>query len=170
MTLVVDFSDFPDAIKRFRDSEAEPCAFYKKVGDSIELTFVNPRTQVQIVSGFSGAEEEAVAALSQHGICVQKGVWVTEASLEHLARLAGEGYIVSVAYETNKGPGLWVDAFPYPPTEGGALRYLFEEFVSEGYLGERDFELFVHDTKPIVRIIGPEEIEKFLAQKRSSSI
>ncbi len=168
MTLVVDYEGFAEALKKFGEG-GKDCVFLKKVGDSVHLTYVNPRSGIQIVSFASGNEVKVKAELESAGLCTMPGTWVTEASLEHLAQLTTESYVAAVAYDTRKGPGLWLDAFPTPPTEGAVLRAIFDEFVSEGLIDERAFEQFIHDAKPVVRILDPEDIERFIKQKAGTS-
>ena len=163
VTLVVDYGEFADAVKRY--GEAEQCVMYKRVGDSVHLTYVCPNSGVLVVSFFVGSDEEAKRDLEAAGFCVTKGTWVTEASLEHLSQVVGDAYIVGVSYETRHGPGLWLDAFPTPPSEGTVLRAVFDEFVSEGQLGEDNFEEFLREARPQVRILAPNDIERFLEQK-----
>jgi len=164
MTLVVDFASFAAAVKRYGEG-ADDCIYYKKAGETIHLTFVNPKTGVQIISFSTGKEDDVRKGLLDEGLCMMKGTWVTEASLEHLAQLTSDTYIAAVSYETRNGPGLWVDAFPAPPTEGGVLRSIFDEFVSEGLLDEGGFEQFIHEAKPQVRILDPDDIDRFIKQK-----
>ena len=45
------------------------------------------------------------------------------------------------------------------------LRAIFEEFVSEGLIDERSFETFIAEARPIVRILDPEDLERFVKQK-----
>lgn len=164
MTLVVDFQDFAASVKRFGKGQ-DDCVFYKRAGDSIHLTYVNPDKGIQIVSFRQGTEQAAKEEIEGHGFCASKGVWVTEASLEHLAQLTSETYIAAVSYDTKRGPGLWVDAYPAPPSEGSVLRAIFEEFVSEGLIDERAFEQFIQEAKPLVRILEPADVDRFIKQK-----
>jgi len=168
MTLVVDFAGFVDAVRRYGVGGNE-CVYTTRKGETVHLTYVNPQTGVQIVSFLNGSEDAARAKLDEVGLGTAKGTWVTEASLEHLAQLTSETYVAAVAYDTRKGPGLWVDSYPFPPTEGGVLRAIFDEFVSEGILDERAFEQFIHDAKPVVRILEPVDLERFIKQKSSES-
>ena len=166
MTLVVDFAEFAEAVRRFgRDDDC--CIMHRRMGDSTQFTYVNPNNGVQIVALHVGSESDGIKELKSQGFETMRGTWVTESSLEHLAQLAGETYVAAVAYETKKGPGLWLDAYPYAPTEGTILRAVFEEFVSEGLSGEGDFEVFIHEAKPIVRILSPQEAERFLRMKQA---
>lgn len=164
VTLVVEFAQFVEAVRRFGEPEGG-CVLRKVVGDVVHLTHVNASAGVQIVSLFQGGEEDVERTLSAEGLRTMRGVWVTEASLEHLARVAGEAHIAAVAYQTPDGPGVWMDAFPTPPSEGEVLRAIFDEFVTEGLLVARDFDTFLDEAKPQVRVLGPEEIERFLKQK-----
>lgn len=166
MTLVVDFPEFADAVRR-HSRDGDCCVMHRRVGDSTQFSYVNPDTGVQVVSMLVGTEADALKKLEQAGFKTMKGTWVTEASLELLAQLSGETFVAAVAYETRLGPGLWMDCYPYPPTEGTVLRTIFEEFVSEGFLGKGDFEVFLHEAKPMVRILSPSDLERFMKQKAS---
>lgn len=165
MTLVVDFSEFGQSVKRYGLSD-ECVVYVKPVADSVHLTYVNPQSGIQIVSFYAGTETAAREKLEGLGFRAAKGTWVTEASLEHLARIAGEGTIVAVAYETPDGPGLWLDAWPTPVLDSTALKSLFEEFVAEGHLREDQYEEFLEHAKPVVQILSPEDVQRFIAQKR----
>jgi hypothetical protein len=164
MTLVVDFSEFCDAVKRFGAGDGD-CVMHRRVRGSVLLTYVNAQSGVQVVSFHPGPEQDAIAAVQARGLCLMKGMWATEASLEHLEQIAGEAYIAAVSYETKDGPGLWMDAYPVPPSEGSVLRGIFDEFVSEGLLSESDFERFIHEARPIVRVLDPDHVERFLKMK-----
>lgn len=165
MTLVVDFAEFPEAVTQFK-SDGECCVMYRRVGDSTHFTYVNPQLGVQVVSMQFGSEKDGIADLESRGFATLRGMWVTDASLEHLEQLAGDTYVAAVAYETKKGPGLWIDAYPYPPTEGTVLRTVFEEFVNQGLLDEREFERFIQEGKPMVRVLSPTDAEQYLKEKR----
>ncbi len=166
MTLVVDFAEFVESVKRYGCDEG-PCVYYKVMDDSVHLSYANPEKGIQIISYVVGDEQTAKKELESKGIMAKKGSWVTEASLEHLAQLTGEAYVAAVAYETRQGPGLWLDAFPTPPSEGTVLRSIFEEFVTEGLLDEKDYERFLTDARPQVRILKPVEIDTFIKAKRA---
>jgi len=164
MVLVVDYPSFVPSVKRYASGE-DDCVYIKRAGESLLLSYVNPRSGVQVLAFGIGREEDVIARLEQEGLCVATGLWVTEASLEHLAQVSNETYVAAVAYETKKGPGLWVDAYATPPSEGSVLRAIFEEFVSEGLIDERSFETFIAEARPIVRILDPEDLERFVKQK-----
>lgn len=134
----------------------------------MHLTYADPKSGVHVSSFCVGTEDEVTAKLKAEGFETMRGMWVSEASLEHLAKLSGETYVAAVAYTTRTGPGLWMDAYPTPPSEGTVLRAIFEEFVAEGYVGENEFERFLELGNPTVRILGPLEIEKFLKQKQTA--
>lgn len=168
MVLVVDYPSFVPAVQRYGTGEND-CVYTKRAGDSLLLSYVNPATGVQVLAFGIGKEEDVVARLEAEGHCVARGLWVTEASLEHLAQIANETYVAAVAYETRKGPGLWIDAYATPPTEGAVLRAIFEEFVSEGLIDERSFETFIAEARPQVRILDPEDLERFVKQKAAST-
>lgn len=164
MVLVVDYPSFVPAVKRYTNGE-DDCIYLKRAGDSLLLSYVNPHTGIQVLAFGIGKEDDIVARLEGEGLCVAKGLWVTEASLEHLSQLSNDTYVAAVAYETRKGPGLWIDAYATPPSEGSVLRAIFEEFVSEGLIDESSFETFIAEARPIVRILDPEDMVRFVKQK-----
>lgn len=164
MTLVVDYPSFVPAVRRYGEG-ADDCVYLKRAGDSLLLSYVNPRSGIQVLAYGIGSEDEIVARLEEEGLCSSKGLWVTEASLEHLAQASNETYIAAVSYETRRGPGVWVDAYAAPPSEGAVLRAIFEEFVSEGRLDEHSFESFLAEARPQVRILDPDDIQRFIKQK-----
>jgi hypothetical protein len=166
VTLIVDFATFPESIKRY-GRHKDDCVYIRRSGDQFHLSYVNPDSGVQVICFLHGTEEAIRDDLQGKGLHVAKGIWVTEASIEHLAQYEHETYIAAVAYETRNGPGLWVDASSAPPSEGSVLRAIFDEFVSEGTLDEDSFEQFIHDAKPTVRILDPDDIERFVKQKQA---
>ncbi|HWP31367.1 MAG TPA: hypothetical protein VNK96_06555 [Fimbriimonadales bacterium] len=168
MTLFVEFPEFLRAVKMFGGEPTACCLMLKAIRDSVHLTYADPKSGVHVSSFCVGTEDEVTAKLKAEGFETMRGMWVSEASLEHLAKLSGETYVAAVAYTTKAGPGLWMDAYPTPPSEGTVLRTIFEEFVAEGYLGENEFERFLEEGNPTVRILGPLEIEKFLKQKQTA--
>ncbi len=168
MTLVVDYPNFVPSVKRYGEG-SDDCVYLKRAGESILLSYVNPNSGIQVLAFAVGTEDEIVARLDSEGLCVSKGVWVTEASIEHLAQATNETYIAAVAYETKKGPGLWIDAYATPPSEGTVLRAIFDEFVAEGIIDERSFETFIAEARPQVRVLDPEDIERFIKQKTASA-
>jgi hypothetical protein len=169
MVLVVDYPGFVPAVKRYGVGN-DDCVYTKRAGESLLLSYVNPTTGVQVLAFGIGKEGDVVARLESEGLCVSKGLWVTEASLEHLAQLTNETYVAAVAYETKKGPGLWIDGYATPPSEGSVLRAIFEEFVAEGVLQERAFETFIAEARPTVRILDPEDLERFVKQKAPATV
>lgn len=166
MTLVVEFSEFASSARRY-GAGADNVIYLKPVADSVHLTYVNPASKVQIVSFYVGTEESAKKQLEADGFTTARGTWVTEASLEHLARVTGDAYIAAVAYQTPAGPGLWMDSSPTPPLESTVLKAIFHEFVDEGLLGDDQYEAFIEQAAPIVRILSPEDIQTFLRQKQT---
>jgi len=167
MTLVVEYPNFVPAVKRY-GLGSDDCVYLKRAGERILLSYVNPNSGTQVLAFAVGSEDDVVERLGSEGLCVSKGVWVTEASIEHLAQATNETYIAAVAYETRKGPGLWIDAYATPPSEGSVLRAIFEEFVSEGILDERSFETFIAEAHPHVRILEPSDVERFIKQKSAT--
>lgn len=164
MTLVVDFEDFADAVRRY-GREGDDTVYFRRSGSSVHWSYLNPDTGVHVACFYRGDTDEAKSSLMAQGLKAKRGLWVTEASLEHLEQLAGETYVAAVAYETKEGPGLWMDAYSAPPTDGMVLRAIFDEFVSEGRIAEDQFDVFLAVARPTVRLLGPEQIERFQKQK-----
>ncbi|GIV03017.1 MAG: hypothetical protein KatS3mg015_1847 [Fimbriimonadales bacterium] len=165
MTLFVEFDRFADAVRRHAGG-GEPIVYLQMRGLVPLVTFYDAASGVHIIST---AEERSVAKvqseLAAEGFTVEQGLWVSEASIEHMLEVARATYVVAVAYEAAGGPGVWMDAYPYHPTEGTVLRAMFEEFVDEGLLGEDDFELFLREAQPLVRVLTPEDAERFIEAK-----
>ena len=75
-------------------------------------------------------------------------------------------YIAAIAYKSSdEMPGLWVDAFSETPTVAVAIKALYDEFRDTGEIGDISLEEFVRVANPNVTIVGPNELERFLAAK-----
>lgn len=162
MTLFVDYETFPAAVRRHCSGSL--AAVYVQLRGSVPvLSFFEPSCNVHVVCiADDRAPEEVEEELKARGFEVLHGLWVSEASIEQMLEAARATYVAAVAYNARGGPGLWMDAYPFHPTEGTVLRALFGEFVSEGLLQEDDFELFLREAQPIVRILTPEDAERFI--------
>lgn len=169
MTLFVDYETFPAAVRRH--CSGPQAAVYVQLRGSVPvISFFEPSCGVHVVSiADDRAAEEVEGEMKAHGFEVLRGLWVSEASIEQMLEAARATYVAAVAYNARGGPGLWMDAYPFHPTEGTVLRTLFGEFVSEGLVQEDDFELFLREAQPIVRILTPEEAERFIQARIASS-
>jgi len=165
VTLFVEFDCFAEAVRRYAGGGA-PVVYLQMRGLVPLVTFYDSASGVHIISA---AEERSAtkvqADLTAQGFTVEPGLWVSEAAIEHMLEVARATYVVAVAYQATGGPGVWMDAYPYYPTEGTVLRAMFEEFVDEGLLGEEDFDLFLREAQPLVRVLTPEDAERFIEAK-----
>lgn len=169
VTLFVEYAAFHEAVQQHCSCPA--ATVYVQLRGSVPvLTFFEPSCGVHVVCiADDRAPEEVEAEMRGHGFNVSRGLWVSEASIEQMLEAARATYVAAVAYNARGGPGLWMDAYPFHPTEGTVLRTLFGEFVSEGLLQEGDFELFLREAQPIVRILTPEDAERFIRARIASS-
>lgn len=77
----------------------------------------------------------------------------------------GDVWIAAIAYQADdKKPGLWVDAFPYPPNASHALSTLLEEFNEDGTLEQVDNDAFQSMAHPNLIILTPADIQAFVAR------
>jgi len=162
VTLFVDYETFPAAVRR-HCAGAQATVYVQLRGSVPVISFFEPSCSVHVVCiADDRASEDVEAEMRAHGFEVLHGLWVSEASIEQMLEAARATYVAAVAYNAKGGPGLWMDAYPFHPTEGTVLRTLFVEFVSEGLLRQDDFELFLREAEPIVRILTPEDAERFV--------
>lgn len=169
VTLIVEFPEFVEVLKRFGSPTAR-IVFYRRTPHQVHLTYANPERGIEVVSSFLGSVAEVSRRLTEEGYEALPGMWISEASLEYWAKMTGNLCVAGVAYHTPSGPGLWMDAYPSPPTEAQVLRSLFEEFVAEGLVKENEFERFLVEARPQVQILSPEDVERFLANKGDQGI
>jgi len=161
MTLRVPYSDFAAAATRFEVREAY--ILPKRGGTDI--------TSVAKASGhilFSRSEfplEQVREELTRKGLHVFNGAWSLDPPDEATARCE-DTFIAAVSYVSSESmPGIWVDAYPWQPTQVQVLRALYDEFRDTGEVGEVPFEEFIRLASPNVVIVSPLEIDGFAESK-----
>lgn len=167
MVLHVPFPEFRRAIDRWVGS---PVAYLEQVGPVVRATAVNPLHRVLVCSDLSGGIEQAEARLREEGFEVHRGSW-TEAGLGGLESpddgTVSRPFIAAVAFQSDEDrPGVWVDAYPYPPTEAQILNAMHDEMTTNGEISEVAFETFVRLSKPTVAVLSPEEIDNYARRRQ----
>ena len=100
------------------------------------------------------------------GFNISNGRW-TDGGLEfELGQRSADAFIAAVSYYSKEAsPGLWMDAYPTPPTPQIVLRSIYDEFRANDEIGDVTYEEFLRLAHPNVVILSPGEIATFLAQK-----
>ncbi|HEY3783387.1 MAG TPA: hypothetical protein VGL56_20080 [Fimbriimonadaceae bacterium] len=162
MVLTVPYEEFAAACKRVGAKEV----YLSANGKGTLLTVADTHKQVVIACKSSDSLEEISQALSGEGFTVLNGRW-GDGSIELAEAVNGHtAFVAAVAYQSHEAtPGLWMDAFPTPPTPLIVLRTMFEEFKANSEIGEVTYEEFVRYAKPNVVILTPGDISTYLAQK-----
>jgi hypothetical protein len=162
MVLTVPYEEFPAACKRVGAKEV----YLFPNGKGTLLTVGDLHKQVVIASKSEQPLEEVSESLSTLGLTVFPGRW-GDGSVEMAESVNGHSaFVAAVAYHSSEPtPGLWMDAFPTPPTPLIVLRTMFEEFKANSEIGEVTYEEFVRHAKPNVVILAPGDISTYLAQK-----
>src|SRR5579863_5202455 len=162
MTLRVPYSDFAAAATRFEVREAYILA--RRGGTEVSSVM---KTTGRILFSLTEMELEAVREdLTKKGLHVFDGAWSIDPPDEELNHTASEKFIAAVSYISSETtPGVWVDAYPWQPTQVQVLRALYDEFRETGEVGEIPFEEFIRLASPNVAIVSPLEIEGFVDTK-----
>ncbi|HLK13724.1 MAG TPA: hypothetical protein VKT78_02880 [Fimbriimonadaceae bacterium] len=161
MTLRVPYSDFAPAATRFEVREAYLIA---KNGHT-EISSVMKTTGRILFSRTETPLEEVREDLTKKGLHVFDGAWSIEPPEDEL-RAGSERFVAAVSYVSGEStPGVWVDAYPWQPTQVQVLRALYDEFRDTGEVGEVPFEEFIRLASPNVVIVSPSELEGYLESK-----
>jgi hypothetical protein len=162
MTLHVDFEHFAETAKRHLTS---PFAYVSRLENRTHVTAADPATNLIISASSKLGLEEAKESLAASGIQIGTGGW-SESSHGTSDSLGELPYIGVVAYKSSdEMPGVWVDAFPDPPTPATVLKAIYDEFRETGEVGDMSFEEFVRLANPNVIIASPTDLERFLSDK-----
>lgn len=161
MTLRVPYSDFVAAATRFEVREAYIIAKH----GATEVSSVMKSSGRILFSRTDTPLEDVRAQLSEGGLHVFNGAWSIDPP-EDEPCLAAETFIAAVAYVSSETmPGVWVDAYPWQPTQVQVLRAMYDEFRSTGEVAEIPFEEFIRLASPNVAIVSPLEVEGFIESK-----
>lgn len=124
-------------------------------GLTIMCTCVHPLTEVS----------ETLQAM---GRSVKNGRWISGQDAQEIDQ---DFWIAGIAYRTEEDqPGLWMDAFPHPPTASEILTSLLDEFVSEGVVDDQDRDQFAKWGSPNIILLSPDEIQSFLDRHNSRKV
>jgi len=157
MTLRVSIDDFPEAVRRYAGGAS---VYVSGPQDGLTATAVNHETGVTVTTSVSGDIEALKTVLHAAGLELKPGSWEHQPDLD-------EVHVAGVAYPSRDAmPGLWIDVFPYPPTQVDVLRAFYEELAETGELSEVSFDQFVRQVPANVVILSPEELRVFAAKKR----
>lgn len=162
MQLLTDWDGFLAEMQNRNPNGAT--IYLSRDGRYTVLTHLDPTDQILFRCEHAIPLEEATSALATLGHTCRTGVWSTETEHQSLDEL----YIAAIAYKSDETqPGLWIDAYDYPPNPSEVLSKLLEEFNAEGTLDHADNETFTKLAKPNIIILSPEDIQNFLAQNQS---
>ncbi len=167
MVLHVPYSEFRRAVDRWVGA---PVAYLEQLGPIVRVTSANPLHRVLVCTDLSGGTNEAVTRLSEEGFEVHHGSW-SEAGLGGLETpdetAVARPFVAAVAFQSDEDrPGVWVDAYPYPPTEAQVLNAMHDEMTTNGEISEVAFETFVRLSKPSVAVLSPEEIDHYARRRQ----
>ncbi|MCA0359717.1 MAG: hypothetical protein LCH41_01550 [Armatimonadetes bacterium] len=98
---------------------------------------------------------------------VRRGRWADD----NEAPGFGDIWIAGVAYVSDeKRPGLWMDAFPYSPSQSDILTSMLTEFNEDGTLDPMDNDEFAAFAQPNIVVLDPAEIQTFVSHHGKSAI
>lgn len=105
--------------------------------------------------------------MEKAGFKVHDGSWTLNGEAPANAHELETMHIAAVSYLSGGDqPGVWVDAFLGQPTTIQVLRAAYDEFISNGEMGEASFEEFIRLAKPNVAVVSPAELSSYLESKR----
>lgn len=164
MTLRVPYSDFAAAATRFEIREA----YILPKQRVTQVTGVMKTTGRILYAETETPLEDVRQQLTDKELHVFDGAWSLDPP-EEPAERPGEKFIAAVAYVSAEAmPGIWIDAYPWQPTQVQVLRALYDEFRSTGEVAEIPFEEFIRLASPNVAIVSPLEIDGFVESKAES--
>jgi hypothetical protein len=162
MVLRVPFDEFVSTVRR-RLECAE--AYLYSQGPVVLVTAGDATKGLIVAASAHQSAGRARSKLEKEGLTVFEGAF-GDGFEDAFAPMASEATIVAVAYKSRETtPGVWVDAFPDPPTRTMAIRALYDEFRETGEIEEISFEEFVRLAEPNAVLVAPEEVQSFLREK-----
>jgi hypothetical protein len=163
MILHVAFEQFAPTVRRLLKTKE---VFAKAQGQTVRLTAADPDKPAVVASTAAGPLDAARTRLEEEGLEVLEGEWRGKDWAPEADEIPCASYIAAVAYSSREPtPGLWVDAYPAAPLPGTVLRAFYDELAGNGEIPEVSFEEFVRLTSPNVVILGPEELQSYVASK-----
>lgn len=129
-------------------------------GEVLTLTALNDDTGVAITTTTADGIDALRKFINKSGLTLRDGEWERAGDVV-------EVHTAGVAYGSREGtPGLWMDAFPFPPTQLDVLRAFFDEMVETGEVNNVSFDQFLKRVQPNVVVLSPEEQLMFAARKK----
>lgn len=164
MTLTVAFDQFADTLKRLGLSKE---VFIAPADAKVVITAFHADKNFFVATESSLSIEQVEADLKQMGLTVFQGVW-KEGAPTDVDKEAQ--YIAAVAYKAkNHQVGVWLDAYPYQPTQAQVLHAIYDEFKQHGEIGDLGFEAFVRLANPTVVIASHAEMLNFVGKHTGKS-
>ncbi len=159
MTLTVPFEEFAPTVQRVLGQKEA----YVTAHGRGTLATASKNGDVVVASSKS-APAVVSEQLTEAGLTVHEGSWHTEHQAH--GHESEECYVAAVAYSSSDDkPGLWMDAYPDPPTGVQVLRAMYDELLSTGELQETSFEEFLRLANANVIILAPADIRSFANAK-----
>jgi len=163
MTLQVPFDQFAETVKRLLKLE-EAYVSSHLVGSV--ATSAMPDRSLVVVAVMSMPPESATEKLKEAGLEVFNGTWLTPEEVLMPDVGLTQTHIAAVSYRSSGDKaGIWVDAYPFQPSQGAVLKAMYDDFRETGELDDVSFEDFTQIANPHVVIVSPSEIERFLRGK-----
>jgi hypothetical protein len=164
MVFRVDLDHFPTAAEQMTGGKS--VAVTSREGRTI-ASAANPSQNLVVVAISGKPPADVRAHLQSAGLTVLNGEWLDAAEVPLMECEEPPAFIAAVAYRSRESmPGLWVDAFPFEPTQAEVLKELYHEFSTSGELdGEVTFEEFVRLANPNVLILTPHDVIRYVRSK-----
>lgn len=158
MTLRVSLEDFPEAVHRYGGGTE---VYVSGPIDALTVTSHNDETGVIITTIAEEGLESLKHYLGTAGLELRDGAWEAETGLD-------EVHVAGVAYISKEPlPGLWMDAFPYPPSTQDVMRAFYDDMIEGGEISGITFEQFRKLVNPNVVVLSPADLQGFASRKRA---
>ncbi len=159
MTLTVPLEEFAEAVTRVlghKDAYISP-----RGGGSLITAAADGKV---VLTSSKLLPDVVEAQLTSAGLKIHRGTW--RVSDDSDATDMENIYVAAVSYvSSDEKPGLWMDAYPDPPTAIQVLKALYDEFASTGEVQDASFEDFLRLSNANVVILGPADLRSFAHQK-----
>lgn len=168
MVFRVPLDGFAEAVERLLGPKV--AAIGTREGRTV-VSSADPVRGLVVAAFTSKPAIEVTAMVKEWGFETLAGEWIGDG----LAMCpddedASQAYVVGIAYKSRESmPGLWMDAFPFAPTQSEALKRMYDEFVRNGEIEDIGFEEFLRLTTPNVVTLSPDEIARFLRSHEDHS-
>lgn len=157
MTLRVSLEDFAEAVHRYGGGLE---VYVAGPADALTVTALNDETGVAITT--IADDLDVLRKLLEDA-----GLELRDGALERTE--IKEVHVVGVAYNSDEAaPGLWMDAFPYPPSQLEVLRAFYDELIETGELADVPFEQFRRHIRTNMVTLSPDDVNGFASRKRAA--